>query len=112
LIQRSPEIPGRNGTIRPPLLAVLHQLFRCGQFPFAKSFGEAFLHSVIVDWPHIRTAEVKQQKHLDSPPTYPAHLRKTRDDFVIAHSEKRASGWHGAIERLRREIFYRGSFGA
>ncbi|MEY2395417.1 MAG: hypothetical protein QOF94_1762, partial [Acidobacteriaceae bacterium] len=44
-IQRSPEIPGRNGAIRPPLLAVLHQLFRRGKFPFAKSFGEAFLYA-------------------------------------------------------------------
>src|SRR5512132_3908197 len=91
LIQRSPEIPGRNGAIRAPLLAVLHQLFRRGKFSFAKSFGEAFLHSVIVDWPDIRTAEVKQQKHLHSPPTYAAYLRKARDNFVIAHSEKSAS---------------------
>ncbi len=64
LIQRSPEISGRNRAIRPPFLAVLHQLFRRGKFPFAKSFGEAFLHSVIVDWPNIRPAKVKQQKHL------------------------------------------------
>src|SRR4029450_3292540 len=106
LIQRSPEIPGRNGAIRAPPLALLHQLLRRGKFPFAKSFGEAFLHSVIVDWPNIRTAKVKQQKHLHSPPTYAAHLRKTRDDFVIAHSEKRAPGWHGAVDRFRREIFY------
>src|SRR6266403_1893472 len=79
LIQRAPEIPGRDGAMRAPLLAVLHQLFRRGKFPFAKSFGEAFLHSVIVDWPNIRTAKVKQQKHLHSPPAYAAHLRKTRD---------------------------------
>ena len=112
LIQRSPEIPGRNGAIRAPFLAVLHQLFRRGKFPFAKSFGEAFLHSVIGDRPDIRPAEVKQQKHLDSPTTDTAHLRKTRDDLVIAHSQKRASGWHGAVERLRREIFYCRSFRA
>ena len=98
LIQRSPEIPGRDGAIRPPFLAVLHQLFRRGKFPFAKSFREAFLHSVIADWPDIRPAKVKQQKHLHSPPTDTAHLCKTGDDFVIAHSEKRASGWHGAVE--------------
>src|SRR5258705_9345206 len=98
--------------MRAPLFAVLHQLFRLGKLPFAKSFGEAFLHSVIVDWPNIRTAKIKQQKHLHSPPTYAAHLRKTRDDFVIAHSEKRASGWHGAVECLRREIFYCRGFGA
>ena len=89
-----------------------HQLFWRGQFSFSESFGEAFLHSVIGDRPHVRTTEVKQQKHLDSPPTDTADLRKTRDDFVIAHPEKRAPGWHGAIERLRREIFYRGSLGA
>src|SRR5512132_3830375 len=106
LIQRSPEIPRRDGAIRAPLLAVLHQLSRRGKFPFAKSFGEPFLHSVIAHWPNIRTAKVKQQKHLHSPPTYAAYLRETRDDFVIAHSEKRASGWHGAVDRLRREIFY------
>src|SRR4249919_1349627 len=88
LIQRSPEIPGRNGAIWAPFLAVLHQLFWRGQFPFSKSFGEAFLHAVIGDRPHIRPAEVKQQKHLDSPASDTAHLRKTRDDFVIAHSEK------------------------
>ena len=111
LIQRSPEIPGRNRAIWAPFLAVLHQLFRRGQFPFSKSFGEAFLHSVIGDRPDIRPAEVKQQKHLDSPTTDTAHLRKTRDDFVIAHSRKRAPGWHGAIERLRREIFYCRGFG-
>src|SRR6266550_2122050 len=112
LIQRAPEIPGRNGAMRAPLLAVLHQLFRRRKFPFAKSFGEAFLHSVIVDWPDIRTAKVKQQKHLHSPPAYAAHLRKTRDDFVIAHSEKRASRWHCAVDRLRSEIFYCRGFGA
>ena len=112
LIQRSPEIPGRNGAIRAPLLAVLHQLFRRGKFPFSKSFGEAFLHPVISDRPDIRPAEVKQQKHLDSPATDTAHLRKTRDNFVIAHSRKRAPGWHGAIERLRREIFYCRGFGS
>src|SRR6476646_7548685 len=91
LIQRSPEIPGRNGAIRAPLLSVLHQLFRRWQFPFAESFGEAFLHSVIGDGPDIRPAKIKQQKHLDSPTSNTAHLRKTRDDFVIAHSEKSAS---------------------
>src|SRR5712671_604864 len=91
LIQSSPEIPGRNGAIWAPFLAVLHQLFRRGKFPFAKSFGEAFLHAVVGDRPHIRPAQVKQQKHLDSPASDTAHLRKTRDDFVIAHSEKRAS---------------------
>src|SRR5262249_19566071 len=112
LILRAPEIPGRNGAIRPPLLAVLHQLFRRWQFPFAKSFGEAFLHPVIIDWPDIRPAKIKQQKHLDSPATDTAHLRKTRDDFVIAHSKKRASGWHGAVDRLRREILYCRRFGA
>src|SRR5256885_10935003 len=112
LIQRAPEVPGRDGAMRAPLLAVLHQLFRRGKFPFAKSFGEAFLHSVIVDWPDIRPAKVKQQKHLDSPATDTAHLRKTRDDFVVAHSEKRASGWHSAVDRLRREIFYSRGFGA
>src|SRR5438094_9709880 len=112
LIQRAPAVPGRDGAMRAPLLAVLHQLFRRRKFPFAKSFGEAFLHSVIVDWPNIWTAKVKQQKHLHSPPAYAAHLRKTRDDFVIAHSEKRASGWHGAVDRLRREIFYCRGFGA
>src|SRR5262249_41897369 len=96
----------------PPFFSVLHQLFGCGKFPFAKSFGETFPDSVIIDWPDIRPAKVKQQKHLDSPATNTAHLRKTRDDFVIAHSQKRASGWHGAVERLRREIFYCRGFGA
>src|SRR5258707_10959277 len=94
LIQSSPEIPGRNGAIWAPFLAVLHQLFRRGKFPFAKSFGEAFLHPVIGDWPDIRPAKIKQQKHLHSPATDTADLRKTRDDFVIAHSENRAAGWH------------------
>src|SRR6266550_4936388 len=90
LIQRAPEVPGRDGAIRPPLLAVLHQLFRRGKFPFAKSFGEAFLHPVIGDWPDIRPAKIKQQKHLDGPATDTADLRETRDDLVIAHSEKGA----------------------
>src|SRR6478736_2881120 len=97
LIQRSPEIPGRDRAVWSPLLTVLHQLFRRGKFPFAKSFGEAFLRSVIGDRPHVRTAKVKKQKHLHSPPTDTAHLCKTGDNFVIAHSEKRASGWHGAV---------------
>src|SRR5258707_7770401 len=91
LIQSSPEIPGRNGAIRAPFLAVLHELFRRGKFPFAKSFGEAFLHAIVGDRPDIPPAKVKQQKHLDSPATDTAHLRKTRDDFVIAHSEESAS---------------------
>src|SRR5262249_37581989 len=69
-------------------------------------------HSVIIDWPDIRPAKIKQQKHFDSPATDAAHLGKTRDDFVIAHSKKRASGWHGALKRLCREIFYRCSLRA
>src|SRR5437762_7581200 len=112
LIQRSPEIPGCNRAIRPPLLAVLHQLFRRGKFTFAKSFGETLLHPIVCDRPDIRPTKIKQQKHLDAPATNTAHLRKTRDDFVVAHSEKRASGWHGAVDRLRREIFYCSGFGA
>src|SRR5213595_3124964 len=112
LIQRSPEIPGCNRAIRPPLLAVLHQLFRRGKFTFAKSFGETLLHPIVCDRPDIRPTKIKQQKHLDGPATDTAHLRKTRDDFVVAHSEKRASGWHGAVDRLRREIFYCSGFGA
>src|SRR2546421_13053699 len=100
LIQRAPEVPGRDGAMRAPFLAVLHQLFRRGKFPFAKSFGEAFLHPVIGDGPDIRPAEAKQQKHLHSPPTYTSHFRKTRDDFVSAHSENRASGRPRAAARL------------
>ena len=91
---------------------MLHQLFRRGKFPFAKNLGEAFPHSVIVDWPDIRPAKIKQQKHLDSPATNTAHLRKARDDFVIAHSEKGASGWHGSVDRPRGEILYCRGFGA
>src|SRR5262245_21373769 len=112
MIQRPPEIPGRNGAIRPPFFAMFHQLFRRGQFPFAKNFGEAFLHPVIIDWPDIRAAKIKQEKHLHSPTADTAHLRKTRDDFVITHSEKLASRWHSAVDRLRRQIFYCRSFGA
>ena len=85
---------------------MLHQLFRRGKLPFTKSFGEAFLYPVIGDWPDIQPAKVKQQKHLDSPATNTAHLCKPRDNLVIAHLEKRVSGWHRAVERLRREIFY------
>src|SRR3954462_10918588 len=106
IIQRSPEVPGCNRAIRPPLLAMLHQLFRCGKFTFAKSFRETLLHPIVGDRPDIRPTKIKQQKHLDSPATDTAHLRKTRDDFVIAHSQKGASGWHGAVERFCREIFY------
>src|SRR6476659_102537 len=88
LIQRSPEIPSRDGAVWPPLLAVFHQLFRRRKFSFAKSFREAFLHPVIAGWPDIQPAKIKQQKHLDSPSTDTAHSRKTRDNFVIAPSEK------------------------
>src|SRR4029453_3446660 len=65
-----------------------------------------------VDWPDIRPPKVKQQKHLDSPATNTANLSKTSDDLVIAHSEKRAARWHGAVDRLGREIFYCRRFGA
>src|SRR6476620_504839 len=85
---------------------MLHQLFRRRKFPFAKSFSEPFLHAVIGNRPDIWPAKVKQQKHFDSPAADTAHLRKTRDDFVIAHSQTRASGRHCAVERLHREIFY------
>src|SRR5215468_3645328 len=112
IIQGPPEIPGGNGAVRAPLISVLHQLFRRGKVPFAKSFGEAFPYSVIIDWPDIGPAKIEKQKHLDSPATDTAHLRKTRDDLVIAHSEKRASGWHGAVNRLGCEIFYCRGFGA
>src|SRR5262249_39478883 len=91
---------------------MLYQLFRRGKFPFAKSFGEALLHPVIGNWPDIGPAKIKKQKHLDSPATNTADLRKTRDDFVIAHSENRSSGWHSAVDRLRCEILYCRSFGA
>jgi len=111
LIHCSPEIPGRNGAIGAPFLAVLHQLFRRGKFPLAKSLGEALLHPVIGDWPDIRPAKIKKQEHLHSPAPDTTHLRKTRDDLVIVHSEKGTSGWHRAVERLRREIFYCCGFG-
>src|SRR5262245_8927734 len=91
---------------------MLHQLFRRGKSTPAKSFREALLHAVIGHWPHIRPAEIKEQKHFYSPATDTANLRKTSDDFVIAHSDKSTSGWHGAVNRLRCEIFYSGSFGA
>src|SRR6266436_10025356 len=94
LIQRTPEVPGRDGAMRAPLLAVLHQLLRRGKFPFAKSFGEAFLHPVIGDGPDIWPAKIEQEKHLNSPATDTAHLGKTRDDFIVAHPEKCAPGWH------------------
>src|SRR5215469_4870720 len=106
LIQRSPEIPGRNGAIRPPFFSVLHQLFRRGQFSFAKSPGETLLHPVISYWPDVRPAKIKQQQHFDSPPANTAHLGKTRDDFVVTHSEKRTPGRNRAIDRLPCEIFY------
>src|SRR5438094_10344288 len=98
IIQRSPEIPGGNGAIWPPFFTILHELFRRGKFPFSKSLGETLLHPVISHWPNIRPPKIKQQKHLDSPATNAAHLRKTRDNFVIAHSEKRAAGWHRVVD--------------
>ena len=112
VIQRSPEIPSGYGAIRSPFFAVLHQLFRRGKFSFTKSFGETLLHSVIGNWPDIRAAKIKEQKHLDGPATYTADLCKTRDDFLVAHLDNRASGWNRAVNRFRREIFYCRSFGA
>ena len=70
---------------------MFHQFFWRRQFPSAKSFGEAFTYSIIIDRPDIRPAKIEEKQHLDSPATDAAHLRKTGDDLVVAHSEKRAS---------------------
>src|SRR6266566_8145910 len=107
IIQRSPEIPSRNRTIGTPFFAALDQLLRGGQFSSAKSFGETFSHSVIVDRPDIRPTEIEKKEHLNRPAANPAHLRKARDDLVIAHPKKRVPGRDRAVNRFRRKVFNR-----
>src|SRR5437868_1052574 len=89
IVQRAPEIPGRNRAVRPPLLTMFHQFFWRRQFPSAKSFGEAFTYSIIIDRPDIRPAKIEEKQHLDSPATDAAHLRKTGDDRRRSFGEAR-----------------------
>src|SRR5438046_10058220 len=105
-IQRSPEIPSRNRTIGTPFFSALNQLLRGGQFSSAKSFGETFAHSVIVDRPDIRPTEIEKKEHLNRPAADPAHLCKARDDLVIAHPKKRAPGRDRADHRSRGKGFH------
>src|SRR2546430_13980759 len=65
IVQRAPEIPGRNRAVRPPLLTMFHQFFWRRQFPSAKSFGEAFTYSIIIDRPDIRPAKIEEKQYLD-----------------------------------------------
>src|SRR5438552_17154571 len=85
VIQRSPEIPGRNRTVRSPFLPKLHKLFRRREFSPAKGFGETFANTVIIDWPDIRAAEIEKKKHLNCPLANPADLCEARDDFIVVH---------------------------
>ena len=96
--------------MRSPFFPKLHKLFRCRELSPAKSFGETFANTVIIDWPDVRPSEIEQEKHLNRPAAYAAHLCEARDNFVIAHPEKCAAGWHGPVDCFCSEILQCGSF--
>src|SRR5438477_1682313 len=107
LIERAPEIPGRDRSIRPPFLADLLKLFRGRQFFAAESFRETFLHTVIGDRPDIEPSEIKEEQHLYCPPADASHGGEPLDDFLIAHAQKSAPCRHRAVERFCGQIFQR-----
>ncbi len=104
-IQRSPEIPGGHRTVRTPFFTELHELFWSGEFSSTESFRETFAHSVIVNGPDIRPAQIEKKKHLDRPSADSTHRSQTRNDLIIGHAEKRAARWHGAVDGFRGQIF-------
>src|SRR6266516_2436560 len=104
LIQRPPEIPRRDRAVRPPSFAEFRELLRRGKLSFAKSLGETFANSVVVHRPDVGPAKIEQEKHLDRPAADAAHRGEARDDFVIAHPDKYAPGWHGTVDCFRCEI--------
>src|SRR5438874_4412474 len=52
----------------------------------------------------------RKEESFNGPPTNPADLCQNRDDFVVAHLQKSATGWQRAVHRFRSEILYRCDF--
>src|SRR2546426_1021171 len=64
-LERTPEIPRGDGTIRSPALTMLQQLRRPGQIVPLVGNGESFPHPIIGDRQNVQPAELEDQQHFD-----------------------------------------------
>src|SRR5262245_37644962 len=82
-------------------------MFRRRKFSFAECFSKTLTDAIVIDRPDIGASEIEKEKHLDRPAADPAHSCQTRDDFLIAHPKKRATGWDRSIQCFRSKVLYR-----
>src|SRR2546430_11837459 len=104
-VERSPEIPGGCRAVGTPFFTELRELFWGGEFSATESFSETFAHTVIINGPDIRSAQIEKKEHLDCPTANSTHRSQARNDLIIGHPDQRATSWHCAVDGFCRQIF-------
>src|SRR5215469_2317711 len=102
-VRHAPAVPG--GDRSPGPIDLTEPLELLGRRPHGHAMHDriAPADSEVVDRPHIRPPELKDQEHMGGPAADPTHTRQLRDDLVVGKLVDPIQRHH-AVDDLGRQI--------
>jgi hypothetical protein len=104
-IDGPPEVPGGDGAVGAPALAVFFDGLGFGQFAFVVGELEAFLDSQVMDGEDVHAAEFEDEKHFNGPATDALDFSEAGDEGFVIEGGDFVVGGDNARKGFVGEVF-------